>query len=241
MRQLRKQQFIKKGRLTHNDKYDYSKVTYVNVATRVCIICPEHGEFWQTPDKHVRGGGCPKCGVLKRAESRKNHHKSKRPDLSHIETPPGSKAVPVGTNGDYALVDEEDYERVMEHNWNVSNYGYAVSNTAGFMHRLILNVTDPKRHVHHKDHNRLNNTKSNIIECSHKDNLSHQSPQRIKKSSVYKGVSWNKGCKKWHSYIKHNGLRINLGLFDSEIEAAKAYDEAAKKHFKDFARLNFPG
>lgn len=240
MQRLRKQQFIKKGGLIHNDKYDYSKVTYVNAVTRVCITCPDHGEFWQTPDKHMRGGGCPRCGVLKRAESRKNHHKSKRPDLSHIEVPEGSKAVPVGTKGDYALVDEEDYDRVMEHNWNVSNYGYAVSNTVGFMHRFILYVTNPKRHVHHKDHNRLNNRKSNIIECSHRENLSHQAPQRIRKSSVYKGVSWHKGCKKWNAYIKHKGVRTHLGLFTDEIEAAKAYDAAAKKHFKDFARLNFP-
>lgn len=43
------------------DRYDYSKVEYVNAKTKVCIICPEHGEFWQTPNGHLNGKGCPKC------------------------------------------------------------------------------------------------------------------------------------------------------------------------------------
>ena len=53
--------FIKKAREVHGDKYDYSKVNYVNAHTKVCIICPEHGEFWQTPNSHLSGNGCPKC------------------------------------------------------------------------------------------------------------------------------------------------------------------------------------
>lgn len=46
----------------HGDKYDYTKVNYVNAKTKVTIICPEHGEFQQTYDNHVRGTGCPICG-----------------------------------------------------------------------------------------------------------------------------------------------------------------------------------
>lgn len=53
--------FVEKAREVHGDKYDYSKVEYVNNRTKVCIICPEHGEFWQTPDKHLQNRGCPKC------------------------------------------------------------------------------------------------------------------------------------------------------------------------------------
>ena len=50
----------------HGSKYDYSKVRFVNVDEKVCIICPEHGEFWQTPYKHInRKQGCPKCGHLR--------------------------------------------------------------------------------------------------------------------------------------------------------------------------------
>ena len=53
--------FVEKAAICHNNRYDYSKVEYVNNRTKVCIICPEHGEFWQRPDKHLQGQGCPKC------------------------------------------------------------------------------------------------------------------------------------------------------------------------------------
>ena len=56
-----KNTFIEKAMKKHGDRYDYSKVNYINNRTKVCIICPEHGEFQQTPDKHLRGQGCPKC------------------------------------------------------------------------------------------------------------------------------------------------------------------------------------
>ena len=53
--------FINKSNLTHNFKYDYSKVIYVNSRIKVCIICPEHDEFLQTPSHHISGTGCPLC------------------------------------------------------------------------------------------------------------------------------------------------------------------------------------
>ena len=59
---LSKEDFIKKAKKIHGDKYDYSKVEYVNCMTKVCIICPEHGEFYQQANVHTQGYGCPKCG-----------------------------------------------------------------------------------------------------------------------------------------------------------------------------------
>ena len=56
-----KETFIDKARKVHGDKYDYSKVEYINQSTKVCIICHEHGEFWQIPAMHLTGQGCPKC------------------------------------------------------------------------------------------------------------------------------------------------------------------------------------
>ena len=58
-------EFINKSNRVHGNKYDYSKVEYVNSQTKVCIICPIHGEFWQTPANHVHGHGCPFCSVEK--------------------------------------------------------------------------------------------------------------------------------------------------------------------------------
>ena len=54
-------EFIKKARKIHGDKYDYSKVEYKGNKIKVCIICPKHGEFWQTPNSHLLGHGCPYC------------------------------------------------------------------------------------------------------------------------------------------------------------------------------------
>jgi hypothetical protein len=59
-------------------------------------------------------------------------------------------------------------------------------------------------------------------------------------TSQFVGVNLYKPSRRWDSRITHQGKRIKLGRFDSEIEAAKAYDEAAKKYFGEFARLNFP-
>ena len=56
-----KEEFIEKAKQIHGNKYDYSKVNYINAHTKVCIICQEHGEFWQTPNKHLSGCGCQSC------------------------------------------------------------------------------------------------------------------------------------------------------------------------------------
>lgn len=56
--------FIKYCTQVHGGKYDYSKVLCINNRHKVCIVCPEHGEFWQTPHDHLQGHGCPKCGQL---------------------------------------------------------------------------------------------------------------------------------------------------------------------------------
>ena len=63
------EEFLEKARKIHGDKYDYSKVEYVDAHTKVCIICPIHGEFWQIPSSHLCGRGCPKCANIKRGET----------------------------------------------------------------------------------------------------------------------------------------------------------------------------
>lgn len=56
-----KEKFVEIANAAHNNKYDYSKVEYRGASVKVAIICPKHGEFWQTPDNHKMGHGCPKC------------------------------------------------------------------------------------------------------------------------------------------------------------------------------------
>lgn len=63
--------FIIKANTIFNNKFDYSKIKYINAKTKICIICPEHGEFWQTPDKHLQSKfGCPECSKKLKDTSR---------------------------------------------------------------------------------------------------------------------------------------------------------------------------
>lgn len=66
MKRLTTQEFIEKAEKIHGDKYDYSKVEYINGKTKVCIICPEHGEFWMRPNDILNGTSCPSCGRTKK-------------------------------------------------------------------------------------------------------------------------------------------------------------------------------
>ena len=61
MRKLTTQEFIDKAKKIHGDKYGYSKVEYIKSASKVCIICSKHGEFWQIANAHLQGQGCPRC------------------------------------------------------------------------------------------------------------------------------------------------------------------------------------
>jgi hypothetical protein len=66
--QIRTFEFIKKSKKVHGEKFDYSKVEYIGGSTKVCIICPEHGDFYQLPNNHLSGKDCLKCSYLKRAQ-----------------------------------------------------------------------------------------------------------------------------------------------------------------------------
>ena len=83
-------EFIGEAQLIHHNKYDYSKVEYANNKTKVCIICPEHGEFWQTPSDHLNGKGCPQCAGNVRCDKdtfieKAKHTHNDRYDYSKVE------------------------------------------------------------------------------------------------------------------------------------------------------------
>jgi len=106
------------------------------------------------------------------------------------------------------------------------------------LHRLIMNA--PKHLlVDHKKGNSLDNRKANLREATRSQNL-YNAAKRKNTSSRFVGVSFDKRYNLWHAYITHRGKRKFLGYFKSEIDAARAYDKAALKYRKAFARLNFP-
>jgi hypothetical protein len=62
---MTKKTFFEEANKKHNNIYNYSKTNYITRRKHICIICPEHGEFWQTPANHLRGNKCPQCVTTK--------------------------------------------------------------------------------------------------------------------------------------------------------------------------------
>jgi len=142
-----------------------------------------------------------------------------------------------------ALVDDEDFEALNQFNWYAQKHGdtpYAGrkiiidgKKVMQYMHGAILSG----KGVDHIDGNGCNNTRSNLRFCTQSENAMNMRKQE-NTSSIYKGVSFSKQRVKWEAYIMINRKRIRLGYFDTEVEAAKAYNAKAIELFCEFANLN---
>jgi len=156
------------------------------------------------------------------------------------------KKIPL-TQGKFALVDDEDYETLMQWKWHIDQ-GYAkrgecIDKTRGarkyrivLMHRKIMN-TPESMDVDHIDHNKLNNQKANLRNVTKSQNNMNRKSEEGS-TSKYKGVFWNRGKGRWTAKIGINKRQKYIGSFSNEIEAAKAYNKVALKLFGSYALIN---
>jgi len=150
------------------------------------------------------------------------------------------------SQGKIALIDKEDLEKIAQYKWYALKRGnicYAIAHirisphkrTTLYMHRLIAQVL-PNQDIDHINCNGLDNRRINLRIATQQENNFNMRPRNG--TSSYKGVHWHSQSRHWRSQITLNGRHISLGLFKNEIDAAQAYNAAAKHLFGDFAHLN---
>jgi len=152
------------------------------------------------------------------------------------------------TQGQYAIVDPEDFKWLNLFKWFANRshkafYARRVIYINGKikviqMHRLVMHY-DGELFVDHENRNSLDNRKINLRIATAAENRANSSRNIEGKSSRYRGVCLKKDLNKWQASIGYRGKRIHLGYFENEIDAAKAYDEAARKYYGEYAVVNF--
>jgi hypothetical protein len=160
------------------------------------------------------------------------------------------KLIPL-TQGQTAIVDDEDYEELVRHKWQAALRPHGRTYVAVrmerlgvnrrhtvYMHRVIMGAL-PGQLVDHRFHDTLDNRRSELRICTNAENMRNQKPQ-VGRVSAYKGLSWRADLRRWQVKIGFNGCDRHLGYFADEIAAARAYDTAARKLFGEFAYPNFP-
>jgi len=152
------------------------------------------------------------------------------------------------TQNKIALIDNEDYQIVINHKWcayrepRMFNNWYAATNVrtskgkyrSVSMHRLILGDCCEGMTVDHINHNGLDNRRSNLRIAT--ATQQQQNRKQTKGYSRFKGVTWNKNA--WAARIKHNGKEYHLGRFKNEEDAARQYNYFANLYFGEYAYLN---
>jgi hypothetical protein len=134
------------------------------------------------------------------------------------------------------LVDEDNWHELSNISWFINNTGYIQNTKVGLMHRYIMKAKNGEL-VDHINNTIYDNRNCNVRIASYSLNA-HNKTKSKNASSKYFGVFFNKNKKKWESRITYKGITHYLGRFEEEIDAAKAYNEGAIKHYGKNANLN---
>jgi hypothetical protein len=157
------------------------------------------------------------------------------------------KIIPL-TQGQAAIVDDEDYEALAKFKWQAewsrnAQTWYAKRRTSKAdgcrtvrMHREIVGAGAGEQ-VDHRNHDGLDNRRDNLRRCTVTQNNANQR-KGAGHTSRYKGVSWNALTGSWRAQISVEGTTRHIGQYASEKEAAAAYDAAASALHGEFAYLN---
>jgi len=149
--------------------------------------------------------------------------------------------------GRVAHVDDEDFELVSEYRWHAqklpaSRTFYAKTKTrqadGSIVNLLIHKLLTGWDETDHINHDGLDNQRENLRETTHKQNLAGRQPNANSKWSQYKGVTWDSRASKWSARIQNDGKTHRLGRFNTEEEAAHAYNTAALEAYGPHAYLN---
>ena len=153
------------------------------------------------------------------------------------------KKIPL-THNRFALIDDEDFEKVSQYKWRVIQNRYVEGRKIGNgkeyirLHRLVMN-TPKNKDTDHIDCDGFNNQKVNLRICTTSQNLMRRrklNPEKF--TSRFKGVFWNTSHGKWEAKIGFNNKKIFIGRFKEELDAVRAYNERAVELFKEFALPN---
>lgn len=156
------------------------------------------------------------------------------------------RTIPL-TQGKVAIVDDEDFSRVSCFKWSLAkrdtrNYARRMTEIIGerqvfsYLHREILKVGDLR--IDHINGDGLDNRKSNLRSATSSQNSFNKS-KGGNSLYVFKGVRRTHSGR-WSARIMQDYIEYWIGIFDTEVEAAKAYDKEAVRRFGEYAKCNFP-
>lgn len=231
---------IVKKRKINNNPYIFYSVSRDSYQVQIMykrISFKKSTKTFQEAEKILEGFK-KEIELIKRQEQEKHYQQPILYDendnaIIQVKTPTGEI--------DNVIVDANKWHKLMLYKWTRINKGYYTTSKLGQMHRYLLGLSkDNNKLVDHKDQNKKNNKINNLHPVDASTNAQNRSKLNCSKyTSKYRGVSKKKSGN-FQAAITKKCKKTNIGMFTSEIEAAKAYDEYAIKLFGPNALTNFP-